>query len=173
MLFAIEVFGFGTHCCLQLRFLALLRNQSDDWRKKYQVKVSTCTRDGRNLAILCSQAQGGRLREGFEVDLFMEQPDPRDLAPDADGGDEEVPNVGVQQQGGDQQEVHAQDLVPDERGEQHKVLPSGDAVPQILPKGDISENIEGDGALGLQSGPHALKKPTSKKKRKEKWVFHR
>ena len=150
-----------------------LRNQSDDWRKRYQVKVSTCTRDGRNLAILCSKAQGGRLREGFEVDLFMEQPDPRDLAPDADGGDKEVPNVGVQQQGGDQQEVHAQDLVPDERGEQHKVLPSGDAVPQILPKGDISENIEGDGALGLQDGPHALKKPTSKKKNKEKWVFHR
>ena len=144
-----------------------LRNQSDDWRKRYQVKVSTCTRDGRNLAILCSQAQEGRLRKGFEVDLFMEQPDPRDLVPDVDGGDMGVPNEGVQQQGGDQQGIPGGEQLQRDVPEQQQDTIPDDMVHNELPQGDASEN--GNGALKAQDKLPVLK--LRKKKKKEKWGF--
>ena len=69
-----------------------LRSQPGDWQKRYQVKLSSCTRDVKGLAILTSQEQEQKLKGGFEVDLLVDQLGPEDLAVSAEaeqqpGGD--------------------------------------------------------------------------------------
>ena len=57
-----------------------LRSQSGNWQKRYQVKLSSCTRDVKGLAILTSQGQEQKLKGGVEVDLFVDQLGPEDRA---------------------------------------------------------------------------------------------
>ena len=65
-----------------------LRSQSADWQKKYRVKLSSCTRDVRSLAILNSQGQEQKLERGFEIDLLVDQPGPEDLAVNGVAGED-------------------------------------------------------------------------------------
>ena len=69
-----------------------LRSQTGDWQKRYQVKLSSSTRDVKGLAILTSQEQEQKLKGGFEGDLLVDQLGPEDLAVSAEaeqqpGGD--------------------------------------------------------------------------------------
>ena len=83
-----------------------LRSQSGNWQKRYQVKLSSCTRDVKGLAILTSQGQEQKLKGGVEVDLFVDQLGPEDRAvraAEAELGPEDraVRAVAEQQRGGD------------------------------------------------------------------------
>ena len=52
-----------------------LKNGSPDWRKKYQVQTSTCTRDVRQLSIITS-SQERELERGVDIDMFVDQVGP-------------------------------------------------------------------------------------------------
>ena len=48
-----------------------LKSSSTDWRKHYQVKTSTCSRDLRSLALVCAGSQERALERGWDVDLMI------------------------------------------------------------------------------------------------------
>ena len=68
-----------------------LKNHSEDWRSRYKVKSSTCTRDMKGLTVLCSHQQEQRLLEGLDVDILVGQ----HLRPDGDGAADDRNDGGV------------------------------------------------------------------------------
>ena len=89
-----------------------LKNNDQNWKQRYQIKYQTCTRDMRNLAIICSQRQEEKLTRGLEVDVLLEQD------PDQVQGEEDVDDTG-DVRGRDADQVDPRDALP----EGHQPLP--------------------------------------------------
>ena len=123
-----------------------LRAQSKDWRKRYKVKTSTCTRDLKGLAIVSSQGQEKQLERGLEVDLLIERPQP--------GGED-----GLVAGGEDDEHLGA--------GQLHELK----IEPRVEP-GGIEPGIEPKSDQGVvESDSEAPKLLNKKKRRKEKWIL--
>ena len=132
-----------------------LRAQSKDWRKRYKVKTSTCTRDLKGLAIVSSQGQEKQLERGLEVDLLIERPQP--------GGED-----GLVAGGEDDEHLGAGQL--QELGIEPRVEPGG-IEPRVEPEG-IEPGIEPKSDQGVvESDSEAPKLLNKKKRRKEKWIL--
>ena len=174
-----------------------LRSQTGDWRRRYQVKLSSCTRDVRSLAILSSQAQEQRLKKGLEVDLLVTQPGPEEADPDSNGGagteldkGESHERQRLRAEDGQQPEgvrlAEPRNVLPEEqRGVRaqlqdpvHTVDGLVDQVPvesDQPPVVDTHQNPSNKGHSDLVvSGSVKPKLPAKKKGGlKEKWVFHK
>ena len=156
-----------------------LKNKDQDWRLRYQVKTSSCTRDVRNLAIIASHQQD-QLANGLEVDILVEQDEGAnrgdDVLDDRDGGTGERHDGDLE--GGDGGAVERDDGV---RTDEHVALPDqverqqleteenrvDRAISPMALQETGSEAAPG-GAPGAAPGGDQHQR---KKKLKEKWVF--
>ena len=142
-----------------------LKAQSKDWRKRYKVKTSTCTRDVKGLAIVSSQGQEGELERGLEVDLLIERRRPEGrhgLA--ADGEDDERLGAG-QQQGppGGHGDGHLEEGMAEPQGGPDQSLGEGG---QLL----VDNRSPSKTDQGVTRGDSETPK-LKKKGRKEKWIL--
>ena len=164
-----------------------LKNQSPNWRERYQVKTLTCTRDVRSLSMITSRQQEEVLKRGLEVDLLVHQPQPGlDKAGSRDDDDDQDEELQRDQQDevleadrqGEVLEADRQEEVL-EADRQDAVLEADQqaAVPEPDQQDEFPENAVGRVQQKEQSrgdgAHHATALKQRKKRLKEKWVFEK
>ena len=158
-----------------------LRSHSEDWRRSYKVKTSSCTRDLRSLAIVSAYSQEQTLRQGLDVDLLIDQPGP-DVARVGDGGDHVRPGDegGYVRLGGEQDGLPVQEA---DDGAVHALEDRNDDAPGVdggvLLQPGADDDVQGGQAAEKQEEAQpqqelvpALSSGRAKRKRplKERWI---